>query len=158
MSNEQRNFSGQKKFNGQKNFGGQKKFNELKKYEPPKEEINEQNYVDIAEQAIKKLQNDPAELTTTKIRSLLSMTADIYNEILNSQKPELSPEITSRIEYLRVRFIYEAGREEAVNHFVQAAGIMPYLKGINGSRKKFILFNRYMEALVAFHRFYNGKD
>jgi CRISPR-associated protein Csm2 len=85
------------------------------------------------------------------------MTADIYNEAMNS-KEQLGSEICSRIEYLRVRFLYEAGREQAVKNFVDASGVIKYLKDIKASKKKFIVFNRYMEALIAFHKFNGGKD
>jgi CRISPR-associated protein Csm2 len=151
MSNEQRNFN-----NGQKNFNGQKKPNQSRKFDPPKEPINEQNYVDIAEDVMERLKYEKG-LTTSKLRNLLSMTADIYNEAMNS-KEQLGSEICSRIEYLRVRFLYEAGREQAVKNFVDASGVIKYLKDIKASKKKFIVFNRYMEALIAFHKFNGGKD
>ncbi len=126
--------------------------------------VNEQNYVDEAEKAIKILRSIEYEdkktpkLTTTKLRSLLAMTADIYNIILNQNEDILSEEICSRIEYLRVRFLYEAGREKAVKRLLDNAGILELMKGIKGSKKKFVLFNRYIEALVAFHRYYGGRD
>lgn len=127
--------------------------------------LNEQNYVDEAENVIKKLKNlknargnAVPMVTTSKLRNLLAMAADIYNEIMNQHTEMLSEEICSRIAYLRVRFLYEAGREDAVKRFVEEAGIVPLLKGINGSRKKYLLFHRYMEALVAFHKYYGGKD
>ena len=33
-----------------------------------------------------------------------------------------------------------------------------FIKGIGNSRAEFIRFARYMEALVAYHRFFGGKD
>lgn len=125
--------------------------------------ISEQNYVEEAEKVISKLaggqgKNGRMLLTISKLRNLLSMTADIYNEVLSGQNDELSDEVRSRIEYLRVRFLYEAGRDEAVRKLVEEANILDMLKGIQGNRKQFILFNRYMEALVAFHRYYGGED
>ena len=127
--------------------------------------VNEQNYVDTAEQVIIKLKDKKDRngrmvpmVTTSKLRNLLAMAADIYNEIMNRQEETLDGETCSRIEYLRVRFLYEAGRERAVKDLVEEAGIMELLKGIHGSRKQYLLFHRYMEALVAFHRYYGGKD
>lgn len=32
------------------------------------------------------------------------------------------------------------------------------LREINGEKKNFILFNHYLEALVAFRKYYGGKD
>lgn len=127
--------------------------------------VNEQNYVDTAEQVIIKLKDKKDRngrtvpmVTTSKLRNLLAMAADIYNVIINRQEETLDEEIRSRIEYLRVRFLYEAGREPAVKDLVEEAGVMEVLKGINGSRKQYLLFHRYMEALVAFHRYYGGRD
>lgn len=127
--------------------------------------LNEQNYVDFAETVIVKLskktdrngRNVPM-VTTSKIRNLLAMAADIYNDVMNQNENELSDEICSKIEYLRVRFIYECGREQKVKDLVLEAQILELLKNIGKSRERYILFNHYMEALVAFHRFYDGKD
>lgn len=128
-------------------------------------QITEQNYVEEAERVIMKLKNEKdnrnrpvALVTTSKLRNLLAMTADIYNEVMSQNDDELNEEICSRIEYLRVRFLYEAGREKTVKNLVEEADIIEILKHVNGSRKKYILFNRYMEALVAFHKYYGGKD
>jgi CRISPR-associated protein Csm2 len=127
--------------------------------------IDTQNYVDTAESVIKKLSQKKDKkgksvpmVTTSKIRNLLAMIADIYNEVMSGENQKLSEEICAKIEYLRVRFIYEAGREDKVKDLVREAEILDNLKGIGNSKENFILFNRYMEALVAFHRFYGGKD
>ena len=130
--------------------------------------INETNYVDKAEKAIRSLR-DKAEqqrkgrgelkvVTTSKIRNLLAMTADIYNQVLICQNDKLNDDLKGRIEYLRVRFMYECGREPLVKNFVEEADILSILKEINGSKKNYILFSRYMEALIAFHKYYGGKD
>lgn len=127
--------------------------------------LNNQNYVDEAEKAILELKNMKDRnnrtlpmVTTSKLRNLLSMTSDIYNAVLNQTEDRLSEEICSRIEYLRVRFLYEAGREPSVRNMVEKAGILEALKDIKGSKENYILFSRYMEALVAFHKYYGGRE
>lgn len=130
--------------------------------------INETNYVDKAEKAILSLRDkaeqqrrgrgEPKIVTTSKIRNLLAMTADIYNQVMICQNDKLSDDLKGRIEYLRVRFMYECGREPLVKNFVEEADVLPILKEINGSKKNYILFSRYMEALIAFHKYYDGKD
>ncbi|MCM1495124.1 MAG: type III-A CRISPR-associated protein Csm2 [Bacteroides sp.] len=125
--------------------------------------IEEGTYVDKAEQVISRLKENKNKggkvkwITTSKIRNLLAMSADIYNEIL-SKEEKLSTEVNARIDYLRVRFIYESGRDKDVEKFVNTAEIIQALQEIKGSRKRFILFNHYMEALVAYHRYYGGED
>ncbi len=128
--------------------------------------LNESTYVDKAEDVIKELKGRtnnrtgrPIQMvTTSKIRNLLSMTADIYNEATSLAEDTLNESCRQRIEYLRIRFVYEAGRDPSVRDFVETSGILDSLKEIGSDRKNFILFNRYMEALVAFHKYYGGKD
>lgn len=87
--------------------------------------LTEDNYVEIAETAIKDIcerkdqrGNKGRDLvTTSKIRNLLAMSADIYNEVIISQKEVLSKEIIGRINYMKIRFIYDAGREKKVGIF-----------------------------------------
>lgn len=128
--------------------------------------INELNYVDEAERVIKVLKDkknprtgkSEPMVTTSKLRNLLAMTSDIYNEVVVLTSDSLSDDIVGRIEYLRIRFVYECGREPKVKELVQESKILDVLKEIKASRKNYILFNRYMESLVAFHKFYGGKD
>lgn len=128
-------------------------------------QVNEQNYVDEAERVILALKDKKDQkgrnvpiVTTSKLRNLLAMSADIYNEVLNQKDDRLSEDIRARIDYLRVRFLYEAGREPAVKNLVNEAGILEVLKKAGTSKKNYILFNRYMEALVAFRKFHVEKD
>lgn len=128
--------------------------------------INESNYVDKAEKTIKKLVEEskqkyrgkPNIVTTSKIRNLLAMSADIYNQVLVYPSEKLDDELSGRIEYLRIRFIYECGREPKVREFVEQAEILEILKEIKQSKKNYLLFSRYMEALIAFHKYHGGKE
>lgn len=104
--------------------------------------LNEQNYVDEAEKVILTLRDLKGRngkpipiVTTSKLRNLLAMTADIYNQVLNQREERLAADICGRIEYLRVRFLYEAGRDAAVKNLVEEAQIIDILKGIAGKKK-----------------------
>ncbi|MBQ3546172.1 MAG: type III-A CRISPR-associated protein Csm2 [Lachnospiraceae bacterium] len=128
--------------------------------------LNEKTYVEKAENVIKKLAQNKDNrgnvkmVTTSKLRNILAMTADIYNEVLGNGE-KLTDEINSRIDYLRVRCVYEYGRDDKdrlIKSFMDEAEILTALKEINGSRTNYILFQRYIEALVAFHKFYGGQD
>ena len=93
--------------------------------------INEKNYVDKAEKVISDLAEESKVknrgrvniVTTSKLRNLLAMTADIYNQVLLYPSERLDDELLGRIEYLRVRVMYECGRdnEHKVEKFIKKA-------------------------------------
>ncbi len=125
--------------------------------------LTEDNYVELAEKAINNLKKKNGELvTTSKIRNLLAMTADIYNQVVNLKEEKLSAELIGQINYMKIRFIYEAGREQQkekrVKELIEEADILTHIDEIKNSRKQYILFSRYMEALVAYRKFYGGRD
>lgn len=121
--------------------------------------LTEDNYVELAEKAINNLKKKNGELvTTSKIRNLLAMTADIYNQVVNLKEEKLSAELIGQINYMKIRFIYEAGREQQKEKRVKEADILTHIDEIKNSRKQYILFSRYMEALVAYRKFYGGRD
>lgn len=129
-----------------------------------KELLNNENFVDKAEQAIESLSREkdyrgkPIPIvTTSKIRNLLSMTADIYNEVMLLQEGPLNERIKERISYLRVRCIYESGRDEAVKVFVKNSALLDILPRI-ATKKDYVLFSHYMEALVAWRKYRYEKD
>lgn len=130
---------------------------------PPATFQLEKNYANQADQIILDLKTsmgrDYQNFTTSKIRNILAKVSEIYNDVLAEQNETLSPELQSRIEYLKVRLVYECGREpRVIKPFVDKAGLLELLKGIGGSRQNFSDFARYMEALVAYHRFHGGRD
>ncbi len=129
--------------------------------------LDEKNYVELAENAIDQLigmtdkNGKPVQLvTTSQIRNLLAMTAAIYNDVVASQSDTLSDDVISRINYLKVRFFYEAGRDSGrpIKNLMEKAQIQEHIDEIKGSKAQYILFSRYMEALVAFRKYKGGKD
>ncbi|WP_449240483.1 type III-A CRISPR-associated protein Csm2 [Desulfoscipio gibsoniae] len=123
----------------------------------------EKNYTAQAEQVIRGLRSsmgrDYQQFTTSKIRNILAKVSELYNEVTIAQQDILSSEIQSKIEYLKVRLVYECGRElYVIKPFVEKAGLLDLLNAIGDDRQRFIDFAHYMEALVAYHRFHGGKD
>lgn len=131
------------------------------------EKLTQTNYVDLAEKVIvKEIVRNPKRhnsivLTTSKIRNLLSLINTLYNDVIHLTDEILSEEILGKIQYLRLRFVYEAGRdtdrEKSVKDFVEKADIIKHLQRIE-TRSDLLLFCRYMEALVAYHKFNGGRD
>ena len=121
--------------------------------------LDGKKYVDTAETVIQALRgNKGGLLTTSKIRNLLSMISSLYDEVRRERADKLSEDDQSRIQYIRLHFTYEAGRDPKVKDFVTEADIFAHVKDIGDSKEKFLLFCKYMEALVAYHRFYGGKE
>ena len=88
------------------------------------------------------------------------MTSTIYNIVIN-QGVNAAEE---RLAYLRIQFIYQSGRNQAVKKLVDEAEILDILFAIqneieNNDEKKeredIIRFCHYMEALVAYLKYYN---
>jgi CRISPR-associated protein Csm2 len=127
--------------------------------------IDEKNYVDKAERVMKKLiqtgRNGKSEFafTTTQIRKLLSVSADIYDRAKSEQGDKISKELKDKLNYLKVQIVYQAGREpKKVKPFVEEAKLLAVLDEIGEEKKNLILLCKYMEALVAYHRYLGGKD
>ena len=120
-------------------------------------------YVEDAEKVFKDWYSTrEKKITTSKIRGLLSGMSDIYNDVVRVEGEELPQDIVDRIQYLKVQFVYEYGRDDkkdgSVRRFINESKILNKIDQIGTSKKKFIEMERYMEALVAYHRFYGGKD
>ena len=120
-------------------------------------------YVEDAEKVFKDWYSTrDKKITTSKIRGLLSGMSDIYNDVVRVEGEELPQDIVDRIQYLKVQFVYEYGRDDkkygSVRRFINESKILNKIDQIGTSKKKFIEMERYMEALVAYHRFYGGKD
>lgn len=126
--------------------------------ENPAEKKLPPTYVDQAERVMQALSTSRPALTTSKIRNILSRISDIYNKEVKRTEETLAPENQAELQMVRVRIAYECGREEAVRQFVEKSELLNYIKGVGNSRVEFICFARYMEALVAYHRFFGGKD
>jgi CRISPR-associated protein Csm2 len=124
--------------------------------------LNEKDYVDKAEKVMKSIKernHGRFPFTTTKIRGLLAMTMDIYNEVLPLREDELPEDVKGKINYLKVHFLYEAGRNfKDVKPFVEEAQLIKCLEEVQGSKKRYEIFSRYMEALVAYFKYYGGRD
>ena len=74
------------------------------------------------------------------------------------KEPELSEELADKIRYIKVRLAYEAGREQDVKKFLEKSSLLDITGMIGRDKKRYSRFEKYLEALVAFHRYLGGKD
>lgn len=95
-------------------------------------------------------------LTMSQLRNLASLTSNIYDEVQNNDVAQVS----DKLAYLRVQFVYQSGRNAAVKKLVELADILNILKTMQAKNDRAIIirFCRYMEALVAYFKYYGGKD
>lgn len=121
-------------------------------------ELTKENYVGEAESVIRQLKKGSYRLTTSKIRKLLALVSELYNDVKRERSNTLNSDWVSRIQYVRMHIAYEAGRDPVVKEFVQQADLLDIIRHIGTDKEKLIIFCHYMEALVAYHRFYDGKD
>lgn len=127
-----------------------------------------ENYVDEAERIMRALISSGTTVTTSKIRNLLSLVTDIYNDESIRTEDKLKPDSVVKLNLMRVRVAYEYGRDNGesvgkdkvypMREFITQAHLLEYLKGISTDRADLIRFAHYMEALVAFHRYLGGKE
>lgn len=127
-----------------------------------------ENYVDEAEHIMRALISSGTTITTSKIRNLLSLVTDIYNDESIRTEDKLKPDSVVKLNLMRVRVAYEYGRDNGesvgkdkvypMKEFITQAHLREYLKGISTDRADLIRFAHYMEALVAFHRYLGGKE
>lgn len=125
-----------------------------------------------AEKVVKSLRKngDSFILTTNQIRKFLAGVNGIHNRILAHQAAgeikgdQLPSNIVDEIKYLKIKLIYQCGRNEKKNKednpirdFMVKANIEETMDSIGNSKKKFQEFNRYIEGIVAYHRYQGGK-
>ena len=158
---------------GRSNNGSHDKWANDRRKEPTREvkvEIKPMkvpdDYVDAAEQVILKIgQPDYRQegkyrfqITTTKLRNILSLVSDIYNIENRRTGEKISDVSNSKLQMLRIRVLYEAGRDKKVERFVEKSCLLQYIKGIDSNRENMLRFAHYMESLVAYHRYYGGDN
>lgn len=104
------------------------------------------------------------DLTTNQIRKFLAAVTITANKVSiyrskHPQNKQLSDELADEIRYLQVKLVYQASRDKGVvKKFIKEAKLLTLIKDIGNSIVKFEKFYRYVEALVAYHKYYGGKD
>lgn len=119
-----------------------------------------------AEQAIlalKKQNNGKIYLKTNQIRKFLTAVNAITNKVnvykaKHLDATELPDELAGEIQFLKVKVAYQAGRERSVKDFMKQSNMKQYIEAVGTSIAKYEAFAHYVEALVAYHKFYGGKD
>lgn len=154
----QKSYDGYDRYNGNGGFRSKPEEPETK---IEFKELSIDSYVDSAEELIKSyMKSNNKTISTSQIRNILAMTSDILNKINSCSQNEISDEIVQSLNYLRIRTVYDSGREPSVKNFVKSTYLLKHLKSVMSSKKKtdVELFCHYVESLVAFFKFNGGKD
>lgn len=127
--------------------------------------IMENDYIKQAQNCMEKLHDKP---TTSQLRRFLtavntvSSKIDVYRDKHGGKIDVLPTELATEVEFLQVKLAYQIGRDSSRNHVMKSFNdethLMDRIKKIGNKAKAFDDFTRYVEALVAFHKFYGGKD
>jgi CRISPR-associated protein Csm2 len=119
-----------------------------KKFEP----LNKLTYVDNAEKIMSETDRKGA-IPTNQIRIILDLINEVYIPVKASAETKLSEDILSKLKYIKMKIAYQAGRDEKVKNFVINTNIMNYIDNVK-TKDDVILLAHYMEALVAYHKYY----
>ena len=107
------------------------------------------------------------DLTTSQIRKFLTAVNVVRNKVdlyraQNKTTATLSPELAAEIKFLKVNLLYQAGRDtsksKVVSKFIRNAKLEAIIDDIGNDLQKFAKFCKYVEALVAYHKFLGGRD
>lgn len=129
-------------------------------------DIKDYDVVDAAEIVINSLKMNKEgkiTLTTSQIRKFLTAVNVVRNKVdlyksQNKGSRIMSEEIAAEVKFLKVNLLYQAGRESIVQRFMEKSQLDKIISDIGTDIAKFEKLCRYVEALVAFHKFNGGKD
>lgn len=148
---------------------GYQKFNNNKKSyfkeEIPKFDVSKLNngsYVEIAESVVKKHQedNDKNVISTSQIRNLLDLLNGLRERLRTERVRSLTEEMIGQVQYIKLRIVYSAGRDKesrGIRDFINRSGLINCLDTVGESPEQYELICKYMEALVAYHKYYISK-
>ncbi|MEI0539574.1 type III-A CRISPR-associated protein Csm2 [Brachyspira pulli] len=105
-------------------------------------------------------------ISTSQIRKFLSAVNKINNKVkYQNDSEELSNDIVDEIAYMRVQFAYIVGKNKTKGDGILKKSmeelynkLEPAMAEIKTSKAAFINFARYVEAIIAYHKFYGGKE
>lgn len=96
-----------------------------------------------------------AKISTSQIRKFLSAVNKINNKINYQNNSDiLSEDIVAEIAYMRIQFAYLVGRNKSLKELHEK--LDDAIANIKNSKSNFINFARYVEAIVAYHKFFGG--
>ena len=116
-------------------------------------------------QKLKRDNRDNIQLTKSQIRKFLVAVNALTNKInmyrtRTEQAAVLSQALAAEVKYLKVKLAYQSAKDNSgsVKDFVEKARLKDCLDKIGTDLRRYEEFAHYIEALVAYHKFYGGRD
>jgi CRISPR-associated protein Csm2 len=104
---------------------------------------------------------EPNSFTTSQLRKVLSSAVIVKNRIERElgESTQLSDSIAEEVQYLRVKLIYQMGRDPKIKRcFTEHNVDLPaIIKNIGKDRDRFERFFKLLESIVAFKKFKGGE-
>ena len=103
-------------------------------------------------------------LTTNQIRKFLTAVNTLTNKITlyrhqQEQTRELSEDLAKEVRFLKVKLAYQVARgNKGVKRFAADTRLKEYIDTVGTDLKEYMAFAQFIEALVAYHKFYGEKE
>ena len=103
-------------------------------------------------------------LTTNQIRKFLTAVTTLTNKITlyrhqQEQTRELSEDLAKEVRFLKVKLAYQVARgNKGVKRFAEDTQLKEYIDTVGTDLKEYMAFAQFIEALVAYHKFYGEKE
>lgn len=124
--------------------------------------LTESSYVGIAEKVIisHRDRKDRNAISTSQIRILLDLLNGLREQLRTERVKALTENMIGQVQYIKLRIVYAAGRDnesKGVRDFIDSSGLIKCLDTVGDSVERYELVCKYMEALVAYHRYHINK-
>lgn len=139
--------------NNQKNYNwkGNVEVNSLTKYSKDMDKLK------YAEEVMKDISNNKKDqITSNQMRIILSLFVNVRNELeKNGKEEKLKEEELYKIKYIKVKLIYQVARVN-LKEFLKKTYLNEMIDDVE-TREDFYKLVDYVEALVAYQKFYMSK-
>ena len=101
-------------------------------------------------------------LTTSSIRNILELINTVREKLV-FEGEKIKTTTNYDIQYILLKLYYIYGRasekkDKKITSFIEKSKMRELVLCVGDSKTKFEIFAKYVEALVAFHKYYGGKD
>jgi CRISPR-associated protein Csm2 len=117
--------------------------------------------IDFGEAARKLMKEVYFLITNSQLRNILSLFSHIYDKQLrlNSDDGKLDVDTIEAMKYAKIKIVYAKAKSESKSiKFYDKSNIINFVDEALKNRKNLILYFRYIEALVAYHKLFGGKN